>query len=147
MKGTCWDGARDSQQVPKIGQRVNIVMNGIGPAVVKGYFYSRSSDWDGLGWVGVMTLPENPPQWLKDQVLRKGKQRELAPEWVLQGIGCEFGAEIDELPSSPKTVENYIKNLRFYAGLFREKQWQTDFIGAEVFAQTLEEIGTWIEKL
>jgi hypothetical protein len=75
--------------IPAINDRVCITMNGIGPAIVKGYFESE-------GFVGVMTLPLNPPKWLRDQRKREAKEPNYAskPKWVKEGIGCEFGAEI-----------------------------------------------------
>jgi hypothetical protein len=36
--------------------------------------------------------------------------------------------------------DNYIKNLRFYARLFHEHQWQTQEIANQVFVVTLNEI-------
>lgn len=82
-----WSGAFP---LPEIGSRVFIVMNSIGWAVVKGYFASE-------GFLGVMTLATNPPKWLRAQQRRErqrqdGRQR---PQWMLDGIGCEFGAEIE----------------------------------------------------
>ena len=72
--------------IPAIGQRIYITMNRIGWATVKGYFES-------CGFVGVMTLAENPPDWLKKQ--RKRTQNDLTkPHWLREGIGCEFGLEI-----------------------------------------------------
>lgn len=72
--------------LPEIGQRVYINMNGIGWAKVKGYFEAD-------GWLGVMTLAENPPEWLRKQNERDAKD-ERKPGWSKAGIGCEFGTEI-----------------------------------------------------
>lgn len=72
--------------IPAIGQRIYINMNGIGWAVVKGYFES-------CGYVGVMTLPTRPPKYLRDQ--NKADRKDLSkPQWYRDGIGCEFGSEI-----------------------------------------------------
>lgn len=68
--------------VPAIGTAVTVTMNRIGPAIVKGYFESH-------GWLGIMVLPTNPPQWLIDQ--RKKNPGKLA--WQKEGIACVFGAE------------------------------------------------------
>lgn len=72
--------------LPAVGDRVEIVMNRIGTAEVVGYF-------EEAGFVGVMTRPEHPPEWLRRQ------NEEAATEpgaawWVKDGIGFEFGAEI-----------------------------------------------------
>lgn len=72
--------------LPAIGSRVFVTLNGIGWAVVKGYFES-------CGYVGLMTLPTKPPKWLRDQVKRHAKNGS-APKWIVEGIGCEFGAEV-----------------------------------------------------
>lgn len=72
--------------LPEIGQRIYVTMNGIGYAEVKGYF---SSD----GYVGVMTLAENPPKWLVKQNARD-RNDASKPRWYRDGIGCEYGVEI-----------------------------------------------------
>jgi hypothetical protein len=77
--------------IPKIGQRIYINMNGIGPAIVKGYFESE-------GYVGVMTKATKPPKWLRRQ-RREDAKDERRPQWYRDGIGCEFGTEI--LPAVP----------------------------------------------
>ena len=80
--------------LPQIGQRIYITMNSIGWATVKGFFESA-------GFVGVMALAENPPKWLKEQ--RKRDKSTNQPQWIKDGIGCEFGAEIElQKPSSCK---------------------------------------------
>lgn len=71
--------------IPAIGTRVYIRLNSIGWGVVKGYFES-------CGYVGVMTLPENPPKWLRDQQRRNNNAG--SPQWMREGIGCEFGSEL-----------------------------------------------------
>lgn len=75
--------------LPQLGDRIYITMNGIGWAIVKGFFASH-------GYLGVMTKPENPPEWLKTQRERakKAPEYKFKPQWVKDGIGCEFGAEI-----------------------------------------------------
>lgn len=70
--------------IPPVGSRVFVRMNRIGWAVVKGYFES-------CGFVGLMTLPLNPPEWLIKQ--RKRDQKETQPKWAKEGIGCTFGNE------------------------------------------------------
>jgi hypothetical protein len=72
--------------LPAIGSRVFITMNNIGWALVKGYFESD-------GYVGVMTLPLNPPAWLREQHV-SAKKGPNCPDWVRKGIGCEFGSEL-----------------------------------------------------
>jgi len=86
--------------LPQLGQRIYVTMNSIGWATVKGFFESA-------GFVGVMTLAENPPQWLKKQ--RESEKKEPnyknRPQWVKDGIGCEFGAEISlDAPVKAKAV-------------------------------------------
>ncbi len=73
--------------IPAIGTTVNIRLNGIGLAEVKGYFES-------CGFVGVMTLPKNPPRWLVKQNREDCKDKRR-PQWYREGIGCEFGNEIE----------------------------------------------------
>jgi hypothetical protein len=78
--------------LPEIGTRIYVTLNGIGWAEVKGYMSSA-------GWLGVMTLPENPPAWLREQIKRQNKEfssspKRFRPPWMQDGIGCEFGAEI-----------------------------------------------------
>jgi hypothetical protein len=81
-KPMMWSGAFP---VPAIGSRVFIKMNNIGWAVVKGYFES-------CGYVGVMTLPVNPPAWLREQLNEpKGPN---CPDWVREGVGREFRSEL-----------------------------------------------------
>ena len=80
--------------LPEVGSRVYVAMNRIGWAIVKGYFESE-------GYVGVMTLPTEPPEWLRaqrEEEKRDPKYAELA-QWAKEGIGCEFGAEILLQPS------------------------------------------------
>lgn len=91
--------------IPAIGQRIFITLNGIGWAVVKGYFVSETSY---ANYVGVMTLPTNPPAWLKAQNRRDKKARENRnqPQWMIDGIGCEFGAEIEL--KRPKLVKKAV---------------------------------------
>jgi hypothetical protein len=71
--------------LPSLESRVFITMNGIGWAVVKGYFVSA-------GYLGVMTLPIDPPVWLCRQWIEE--QKNASPEWAKQGIGCEYGSEL-----------------------------------------------------
>lgn len=80
--------------LPEVGQRIYITMNGIGWAVVKGYFESE-------GYIGVMTLATRPPKWLRDQRQRDIKSGRPMPGWMLEGIGCEFGTEIFAEAPSP----------------------------------------------
>lgn len=71
--------------LPAIGDRLYILMNGIGWGIVKGYFASA-------GFVGLMMFAEAPPQWLVDQRKRNAGPRQ--PQWSTDGIGCQFGAEL-----------------------------------------------------
>jgi hypothetical protein len=67
-------------RLPEIGERINIHMNGIGQAIVKGYFHEHD-------WVGVLAKPLKPPKWYVEQNKRyKGVLRDCA------GV---FGAEFD----------------------------------------------------
>lgn len=72
--------------IPPIGSRVFVLMNGIGWAIVKGYFES-------YGYVGLMTLPTKPPKWLREQQ-RRERNDPMTPRWSKEGIGCEFGNEL-----------------------------------------------------
>jgi hypothetical protein len=68
-----WSGAG---LPPAIGETVLVRINRIGPSKVLRYFYEH-------GWLGVLVLPINPPQWYRKQ----------------NGFGgaCHvFGAEIGE---------------------------------------------------
>lgn len=78
--------------LPALGQRIRLTMNGIGEAEVVGFFKEE-------GFVGVMTKALNPPERLKKQ---RARERESAafvnlPQWRKDGIGCEFGSEVEEL--------------------------------------------------
>jgi hypothetical protein len=99
-----WSG---KMPLPKIGDRVNITMNSIGYGEVKGYFVSVT---DRGVYLGVMVLPENPPDWHKRQVARAiaedARARRIGPEqaklerirecpqWLREGIATVFGSEI-----------------------------------------------------
>lgn len=76
--------------LPKVGSRVFINMNHIGWAEVKGYF---ESDTQHGAYLGVMTKATNPPAWLKAQQRDTAKDMSK-PQWMRDGIGCEFGTEI-----------------------------------------------------
>ena len=86
-----WADHNGSTPLPEIGETVMITMNGIGPAVVKGYF--ASGETEGQMFLGVMTLALHPPKWLKQQNRDDAKDASK-PEWIRQGIGCEFACEI-----------------------------------------------------
>lgn len=56
-----WSGGAKGFQVPPVpGDRIKVTMNGIGPAVVLGRFEEQ-------GYLGLMVLPDNPPEWLVKQ--------------------------------------------------------------------------------
>lgn len=78
-----WSGDFD---LPEIGQRIYITMNGIGWAIVVGYFECE-------GYLGVMTKPTKPPKWLRKRN-REDALDMSKPEWYRRGIGCEYGTEI-----------------------------------------------------
>jgi hypothetical protein len=75
--------------LPKIGDRIRITINSIGEAEVTGFFKEG-------GFVGVMTKALDPPKWLKEQreKMRNASNFDSLPEWLKEGIGCQFGAEI-----------------------------------------------------
>ena len=52
-----WSGAG---QLPDIGDEVEVKINGIGPALVVGYFIEN-------GWVGVLVEMADPPEWMVRQ--------------------------------------------------------------------------------
>ena len=78
--------------LPNLGDQIRITMNGIGPAVVVGFFYQE-------GFLGVMTQALTPPRWLVEQRKRDRLRSDFftKPQWYQNGIGCEFGAEIAQL--------------------------------------------------
>lgn len=95
-----WSGKKE---LPAIGAKVKVTMNSLGPAEVVGYYESH-------GYLGLMVKFENPPEWYRRQVknnieetnraLKIGPEKaqveriRAMPEWVLQGIGVVFGAEV-----------------------------------------------------
>ncbi len=84
-----WSGKKE---LPKIGDTVKVTMNGIGPAVVKGFFV----EWGGgdSWYVGVMALPKKPPKYYRENV-QEDKKNPNKPAWMKEGIGCFFGSEIE----------------------------------------------------
>jgi len=97
-----WSG---TMPLPAIGDRVYVRMNSIGWANVSGYAEVE-------GFLGLMVSPENPPDWYVKQVKahkaehekalkmteekRKIERLRIYPKWILDGLGCVFGAEIGE---------------------------------------------------
>jgi hypothetical protein len=73
--------------LPDVGARINVHMNGIGAAIVHGYFESE-------GFLGVMAKATRPPAWLRKQ-LAKDKNNPDALPWRREGISCFFGTEIE----------------------------------------------------
>ncbi|MFD2719900.1 hypothetical protein ACFST9_14320 [Hymenobacter monticola] len=69
--GLKWSG---KGEVPAIGARVHIYMNGIGPAEVKAYFHAE-------GWLGVLCQPDTMPEHLRKHGVTLGHffGRELEP--------------------------------------------------------------------
>jgi hypothetical protein len=82
--GTLIWATREAMPLPAIGDKVTVTMNSIGPATVVGYFASDA-------FLGVMTKAIAPPAWLRRQTKRAERD---APQWVKDGIGCEFAGEI-----------------------------------------------------
>ena len=81
--------------LPNIGDTVNIIMNGIGIAEVKGYFVSET---DYSNYLGIMAKPLKPPKWLVNQNKRQAKDKtRQRPAWMTEGIGCFFGIEVEPL--------------------------------------------------
>jgi hypothetical protein len=92
--------------LPAIDSRVFIMMNNIGRALVKGYYASGE-------YVGVMTLPISPPGWLCEQWLEEQKNPS-SPEWVKEGIGCEFGSEVSLVePSRTNGLKHVVLTLQY----------------------------------
>lgn len=95
-----WSG---KGELPAIGERVYMAINSIGYGTVKGYCESH-------GFLGLLVLPENPPEWYRKQVKQHVdetiKARRIGPEkakierlrewpsWICEGIACVFGAEV-----------------------------------------------------
>jgi len=74
-QGYLWSGDGD---IPLVGGRVVVRMNGLGAGKVIGYFIEH-------GWLGVEVKLENAPAWHKQQT--KGTEH--------AGKALVFGAEID----------------------------------------------------
>jgi hypothetical protein len=57
-----WSG---EGSIPKIGETINVRMNGIGPAIVKSYFmgYGGGETY----YLGVLAVPLSPPDWYVEQ--------------------------------------------------------------------------------
>lgn len=96
--------------VPNIGDSCYITMNSIGPAIVKGYFTSYGGVIKGVPtwFLGVMTLSLDPPKWLRQQQKEAAKNPHK-PKWLREGIGCEFGCEIELTKPERKVTE--VKNV------------------------------------
>jgi hypothetical protein len=91
--------------LPEIDSRVFVKMNNIGWSLVKGYYASA-------GYVGVMTLPINPPAWLCEQWLTE--QDSISPEWAKQGIGYEFGSELSLAePAKSSSLQDVVLTLQY----------------------------------
>jgi len=73
-EGIKWSG---DDAPPAIGTKIRISMNGIGPAIVRGYFVE-------YGWLGLLTEVLSPPDWWVRQNVKPGKP---AP------LGHVFGVE------------------------------------------------------
>lgn len=59
---------------PKVGERVKVTMNGLGPAVVTGYAVQD-------GFLGVLVKLESPPEWhVKQNFGRMGDSLVFGPE-------------------------------------------------------------------
>lgn len=71
---------------PKIGDRVDVAMNGFGPGTVRGYFV----EW---GWLGIYVEVDNPPEWYVKQLAQDGARRPANRE----GLPMIFGAELREV--------------------------------------------------
>ena len=107
--------------LPKIGDRIYMRINSIGYGEVKGYFVAET---DNGAYLGLLVLPENPPDWYKRQVGDRVKEHAMAqrlgpekaklervreqPKWIREGIAAVFGAEIslekDEVRCDMKVV-------------------------------------------
>lgn len=59
---TKWGGLEKNgtAQPPKIGTKVYVTMNKLGPATVKGYFVEG-------GWLGILVKFSDPPKWWREQ--------------------------------------------------------------------------------
>lgn len=63
-----WSG---DEEPPAVGTKILISMNGIGPAIVRGYFVE-------CGWLGVLTEVLSPPDWWVKQNVKPGKPQPLS---------------------------------------------------------------------
>ena len=61
--------------VPKVGERIEVTMNGLGFGTVVGYFISSSGP---NIYLGVAVKLENPPKWFTDQIKRNKYEDSLA---------------------------------------------------------------------
>lgn len=86
-KEMLWSG---SKPIPAIGSKVFVNMNGIGESTVKGYYASYC---DNCSFVGVMVLPDNPPEYWSQNV-KNARRDPKAREWRKEGIGCITGIEL-----------------------------------------------------
>ena len=77
-----WSGGDFS--LPSVGDLIRIKMNGIGAAEVIGYFREG-------GFIGVVTKPISPPEWLKKQLARGSGLHSRS------GYCFNFGAELTTL--------------------------------------------------
>lgn len=76
-KGTApiWGNRRgETYQPPKIGKRVRVTMNNLGPAIVMGYAVQD-------GYLGLLVKLETPPEWhVKQNAGRTGDSLVFGPE-------------------------------------------------------------------
>ena len=78
--GYLWSGEGD---LPGIGQRVFVSMNGLGYGTVTAYLYEA-------GWLGVFVRLEDAPEW---------HRRQTAGRTQYPGIAMVYGAELGKGPA------------------------------------------------
>lgn len=78
-----WSG---EMVLPGIGEHVDIWVNRIGPGTVTGYYREN-------GYLGVMCIAHNPPEWLVRQQATRAADTSK-PQWYRDGIVCPMGCEI-----------------------------------------------------
>ena len=90
-----WSG---SEAIPKIGSKVHVAMNGLGPAIVKGYFVQE-------GWLGLKVSFTKPPQWW----LKQNKEAIEKGDTLGHIFGAELKGERDDHRADRTNPESTLK--------------------------------------
>lgn len=71
-----WSG---EDEPPAIGTKIRVTINGIGPAIVRGYFVE-------CGWLGLLVDVLSPPDWWVKQNVKPGQPY---PRSHVFGVECK----------------------------------------------------------